>query len=545
MLFRSHKVIQTNLDTPIGHVVPADYLYFDSADKLLQARIIPRKVHEKTMIWIKGSDDEILMARACGLVFLINKLAGSNNEIGIKATIDTLSDLIVEDLSEGSSSLRSKLSGLLDKCELLMKVGDEYRIQTEESTAWTDEFLSQRSGLANEAHRIEAERDDRIRRKFAQLVSKLSLIQGDSRVNRDLHPVFNSSLPSDSDKKVCVWVRDGWSIDENSVRVDARQAGNQSPTIFVFVPKRSADNLRHKLIAYKAAGATLDKRGVPDTPEGTEARAAMETTMQSAETKINELLEEAFSGARVFQGGGNEILGNNLQDMIMEAADNALQRLYPHFRTADHAGWEKVYSHARQGSPDALKAVGHDGEPVKNSVCKTILASIAGGKKGSDIRTHFEDSPFGWPRDAVDGGLQVLLVAGLIRAQYERGRVIDPRQLERKQIGKVYFKVESVTVTASQRIQVRKLLQKVGCQAKQGEELILIPDFLQKMQELADRAGGENPKPERPDTTSLDEIRLVEKAILYQAYMTSMANNFVSFPHLYDQIGRASCRERV
>jgi len=194
--------------------------------------------------------------------------------------------------------------------------------------------------------------------------------------------------------------------------------------------------------------------------------------------------------------------------MIKEAAENALQRLYPHFHTADHAGWEKVYSRARQGSPDALKAVGHDGEPVKNSVCKTILASIAGGKKGSDIRTYFEDSPFGWPRDAVDGGLQVLLVAGLIRAQDQRGRVIDPRQLERKQIGKAYFKVESVTVTASQRIQVRKLLQKVGCQAKQGEELILIPDFLHKMQELAGHAGGENPKPERPDTTSLDEIRL-------------------------------------
>jgi len=503
-----HKVIQTNLDRPIGHVVPADYLYFDSADKLLQARILPRKVHEKTMVWVKGSANEILMARSCGLVFLINKLAGSNNEIGIKATIDTLSDLIVEDLTEGSSQLRSKLPGLLDKCELLMKVGDEYRIQTEESTAWTDEFLSQRSELANEAHRIEAERDDRIRRKFAQLVDKLSLVHGDSRINRDLHSVFNSSLPSDSDKKVCVWVRDGWSIDKNSVRVDARQAGNQSPTIFVFVPKRSADDLRHKIIAYKAAGATLDKRGAPDTPEGTEARAAMETTMQSAEMKINELLEEAFSGARVFQGGGNEISGNNLQEMIMEAAQNALQRLYSQFHTADHAGWEKVYSRARQGSPDALKAVGHDGEPVKNSVCKTILGLIAGGKKGSDIRTHFEDSPFGWPRDAVDGGLQVLLVAGLIRAQDERGRVIDPRQLERKQISKIDFKVESVTVTTSQRIQVRKLLQKIGCQAKQGEESALIPVFLQEMQELADRAGGKKPKPERPDTTLLDEIRL-------------------------------------
>lgn len=502
------KVIQTNLDAPVGHVVPADYLYFDSADKLLQSRILPRKIHEKTFVWKKGTDDERLMARACGLVFLINKLAGSNKEIGIKATAGTIADLMVEDLSQGSSGLRGKLPGLLDKCELLMKVGDEYRIQTEESAAWNDEFLSQRSGLANEAHRIEAERDDRIRRKFAGLVKRLSLTQGNSRVTRDLYPVFNSQLPPDSDKKICVWVRDGWSIDENSVRADARQAGNQSPTIFVFIPKRSADDLRHHLINYKAATATLDKRGVPNTPEGTEARSAMETTRQAAEGKIEELLMEAFSGARVLQGGGNEIPGNNLQEMILEAAENALSRLYPQFHIADHQGWDKVYAKARQGSPDALKAVGFENEPAKNGVCKAILGFIAGGKKGCDIRAHFEASPFGWSRDAVDGGLQVLLVAGLLRAQDERGQVIDPRSLERKKIGKAHFKVESATVTTKQRIKVRKLLQKNGCQAKQGEELAVIPEFLQKMQELAHRAGGEAPKPERPDTTALDELRL-------------------------------------
>mgnify|MGYP001190447657 CR=1 FL=1 len=503
-----HKVIQTNLSEPLGHVVPADYLYFDSADKLLQSRILPRKVHEKTMSWNKGSEEEQLMARACGLVFLINKLGSQNNEIGIRATIDTLADLLVENLSRGSSSLRSKLPGLLDKCELLMKVGDEYRIQTEESAAWSDEFLSQRSALSNEAHRIEAERDDRIRKRFGEMVRKLSLTQGSSKVTRDIYPVFDAQLPTDADQRICVWVRDGWSIDENSVRADSRQAGNQSPTVFVFIPKRSADDLRHHLIDYKAASATLDKRGVPNTPEGTEARAAMETTKQTAEGKIRELLEEAFSGARVFQGGGNEILGNDLQEMVLEASGNALQRLYPQFHTADHVGWSKVYEKAQKGAPDALKAVGDEGEPAKNPVCKAILGFIAGGKKGADIRTQFESSPYGWSRDAVDGGLQVLLVAGLIRAQDERGQTLDPKELERKTIGKVMFKVESATVTTAQRIQIRKLLQKVGLSAKQGEELAYIPQFLQKMVELADQAGGEAPKPARPDTTSLDEIRL-------------------------------------
>ena len=91
----------------------------------------------------------------------------------------------------------------------------------------------------------------------------------------------------------------------------------------------------------------------------------------------------------------------------------------------------------------------------------------------------------------VDGGLQVLLIAGLTRVQDEHGQTPDPKELERKTIGKVMFKVESATVTAAQRIQIRKLLQKVGLSAKQGEELACIPQFLQKMVELADQAGGD------------------------------------------------------
>jgi len=523
-----HKVTKTNLSKPLGNVVPADYLYFDSADKLLQARILPRKVHEKTMSWMKGTEDERLMARACGLVFLINRLAGSNNEIGIKATVSTLADLMVEDLPEGSSTLRSKLPGILNKCDLLMKVGDEYRIQTEESAAWTDDFLSQRSILANEAYRIEAEREDRIHGQFAKVVNKLSVTQGKSKVTREISPVFDAQLPTDHDKKVCVWVRDGWSIEESSVRADALQARNQSPTIFVFAPKRSADDLRHNIIEYKASKATLEKRGVPNTPEGTEARSAMDTTCQNADKRIQELLDEIFSGARVFQGGGNDLPGNSLQEMVLEAAESALQRLYPQFDVADHTGWGTVYTRAKLGSPDALKAVSYDGEPAKNPVCKAILGFIAGGKKGTEIRIHFEGAPFGWPRDAVDGGIQVLLVAGLILAQDERGSRIDPKELERKAIGKIMFKVESTTVTTDQRIQIRKLFQKVGIQTKPDEELTNTPQFLQKMRQLAESAGGDAPKPVQPDTSSLEGLRL-----------TAGNEQLLSIYNLHEELGKA------
>ena len=96
----------------------------------------------------------------------------------------------------------------------------------------------------------------------------------------------------------------------------------------------------------------------------------------------------------------------------------------------------------------------------------------------------------------------------MVQAKDERGQGIDPRELERKTVGKTNFKVESTTVTTAQRIQIRKLFQKLGITAKQGEEISHVPQFLNKMIELADRAGGEVPKPVRPDTFVLEEIRL-------------------------------------
>ncbi|MBR4984893.1 MAG: BREX system P-loop protein BrxC [Proteobacteria bacterium] len=501
-----HKVIQTNLDCGLGNIVPADYLYFDSADKLLQSRLLPRKVHEMTMRWRKGTADEQLKSRACGLVYLISKLGRANEEIGIRATIDTLADLMIDNLSEGSGMLRSRLPRLLDGCELLMKIGDEYRIQTEESSAWNDEFQSQRSILSNESHRIDAERSDRIRKRFGEVVKKITIQQGNSKVARDILVSFDTQLPKDAMQRVCVWVRDGWSTDENSVRADARQAGVQSPTIYVFIPRRSADDLRHHLINLKASIATLDTRGVPNTPEGIEARSAMETTKQVSEGKIREFIDEAFSGARVFQSGGTEILGSDLQNMILEAAQNSFVRLYSQFSIADNAGWAKVYDKAQKGATDALKAIGYEGDITQNPVCKAILAFVAGGKKGIEIREQFEAAPYGWSRDAVDGGLQILLVNGTIRALDERGQSISATELERKAIGKATFKVEATTISTAQRIQIRKVFQKLGLVVKQGEESKTVGGFVVKMRDLAASAGGEAPKPELPDDALLREI---------------------------------------
>ncbi|WP_018716649.1 BREX system P-loop protein BrxC [Arhodomonas aquaeolei] len=499
-----HKAIQTNLDAPLGNIIPADYLYFDAADRLLQARMLPRKLHDATLRWLEGSEDEHLMARACALVFLINKVAGTNTELGLKPTLSNIADLLVDDLTAGSSSLRGHLPTLLDQCEFIIKVGDQYRIQTEESAAWNDAFLSHKNTLGNATHQIETEREDLIRQHFAKQVGNLSLAHGEAKVPRPLSPVFDTVLPGDAPEKLYVWVRNGWSDDVSQLRADARQAGSESPTLFVFIPKRSADELRNQLIEYKAATATLETRGTPGTPEGQEAQAAMQTTRDTAQRRINELLDEAFSGAQVFQGGGNELVGATLREAILEGAENALTRLHPKFHQADHSNWDKVYAKAKQGAPDALKAVGHDGEPQAHPVCKAILGYLGNGKKGSEIREHFEHGEYGWPQDAVDGALQVLLVAGQIRT-------VDgtaPQDLDRRAIGRTEFRVEATTISASERIKIRKVMQKLGVQAKAGEESPKAPEFVEKLRSLADRAGGGAPLPPPPSTDALEAIRL-------------------------------------
>jgi hypothetical protein len=499
-----HAAIKTNLDAPLGHIIAADYLYFNLSDKLLQFRILPRRLHDATQRWREGNEDERVMARACAIVFLINKVASTNTDLGLHPTLSNIADLLVDDLKAGSSSLRSRLPGMLDSCEFIIKVGDEYRIQTEESAAWNDAFLAHQSTLGNAIHQIEAERDDLIRKHFATQVGNLTLTHGQATVPRPLAPIFGGDLPQDAAEKLYVWVRNGWSDDISQVQADARQAGPESPTLFVFIPKRSADELRNQLIETKAASATLETRGTPGTPEGEEARAAMQTTRDTSQRRIQELLGEAFSGAQVFQAGGNEIIGATLGEAIREGAENALARLHPKFHHADHAHWDKVYAKAKQGAPDALKAVGYEGEPPRHAVCKTILSHLGNGKKGSEIRDHFEHGDYGWPRDAVDGALQVLLVAGQIRT----ADGTTPQELERRAIGQTGFRVEATTISTGERIKIRKVMQKLGVQAKSGEESTRASEFVEQLSQRAKQAGGVAPLPAMPNSEALEAVRL-------------------------------------
>ena len=504
-----YESVRTYADRSVETVVGGDSIYWVKATDLLQTGILQPKIDEMIRKLDDGSADGRLSARICALVFLINKLpreAGS--DLGIRAMADVLADLLVEDLKAGSAELRKKVPELLQslvQAGQLMVVDEEYRLQTPESASWDAEFKKNFNRIVNDDSRIASERADLLRAECGDL-KNLKVIHGNSKVARKVELFTGSETPIPTGQGVPVWVRDGWTVDEKSIVTEAQKAGTDSPLVFVYIPRRSADDLKKTVASLKAAEETLNIKGTPTTPEGLEARAAIETRKSVAETKLKGIVTEIVNGTRVFMAGGNEVAGIFMQDRVEEAAKNALTRLYPQFDLADDPRWEKVVERAKKGDSNALESLGFKGDPDKHPVCAVILGFVNAGKKGSEIRKQFSSGQYGWPQDAIDGALVLLAVTGHLRVT-QNGQPFDPRQLDHSKIGICDFRTEHVTISAAQKLAIRKLFQaaQVGC--KPGEEAAVAPEFILKVIELAESAGGEAPRPEKPNLTTVKEIK--------------------------------------
>lgn len=506
-----HEAARATADDALGTVVGGDFIFHQIAPNLLQTGVLPRETYDYIRANIEGNSSARLKARLCALVYLIGKLPREGGaDLGMRATPDVLADLLVQDLPRGSAELRRDVPGLLEALEAdgkLMRVGAEYRLQTRESGVWTDEYRRQYARIEGDPVRIPSERAELLRKECAERLKSVRLSQGKSKVPRSIAYHFGTDAPADTADRITVWVRDGWQDDEKAVQTDARQAGNDSPLILLFLPMRASDELRTTLTTWRAAQSTLQVRGVPSTVEGIEARRAMETRSSEAERRLTLLIDDVFSGARVYQAGGQEVIGPSLSDSVRLASENAMVRLFPMFDMADHTGWEKVVTRAREGSQAALEAVDYKGDIDRHPVSLELLKFIAGAKKGSEIRARYESSPFGWPRDTVDGALYALVACGHLRALDASQKLIDASTLDRSKLTQTSFKLEVTTVTTPEKLAVRKLLTEIGIPCNPGDELVAIARMLDALKHRADGAGGPAPRPERPDTKELEALR--------------------------------------
>src|SRR5690606_30142584 len=109
-----HEAAQATADLPLGHVVPADFIYNQISVSLLQTGVISKEIAETIGRLSAGDADDQLKARILGLVLLIGKLPSDPTaDCGVRATADMLADLLIDDLNNGKESIRTQVPKLL------------------------------------------------------------------------------------------------------------------------------------------------------------------------------------------------------------------------------------------------------------------------------------------------------------------------------------------------------------------------------------------------------------------------------------------------
>jgi hypothetical protein len=274
--------------------------------------------------------------------------------------------------------------------------------------------------------------------------------------------------------------------------------------IYAYLPKRSADDLARAIATYTAAREVLETKTAV-TDEAREAQLATSHRRNSAEARLQGLMQEIVDGAIVLKGGGTQVTGASLKDALLEAGQDAAVRLFPRFADADHPGWGTVVTRAGQGNVAALEAVGFSGDAKTHPVSKAILDFVGAGKKGSEIRSRFASPPYGWGKDAVDGALLTLLAGDVLEARTE-GVPVTAKQLTVPKIGVSTFRAQTGRAPAvDERTAFRAVCQLVGVDCKAGEEAAKSSELIHVLIELARSAGGSAPLPEPPSTVNLEE----------------------------------------
>jgi hypothetical protein len=503
-----HQAVLAAADKDVGYVIPGDSLYLAIADKLVNTGVLLPELYQRIEKLKNVKVDGQLLYRMCGLVFLIMKLPReAGTDIGLRATPQVIADLLVEDITVPSEALRNKVATLLDGLATdgtLMKVGDEFRLQTGEGEEWNRAFIERVSQLMALPDFIEDLRRQKFREEAQRAVVGVNVKHGVSKVLRNVTMHFGISTPPLTDN-VVIWMRDGWETSERDVLDSARALGQDDSTIHVFIPKKEADGLRRQLADAGAAQRVLDNKGVPTNTAGQEASASISSRKIVAENSISETVKEVFRGARVFQGGGTELTFSSLTESLQQAARDSVARRYPRFSEADFAAWETVIQRAKTGSDDSFAPIGHSGVIQDHSVSKEVLRVMGTGETGTKIRKALEASPFGWPKDAIDAALIALHRVGVIRVS-RNSAPIQPGALDQGNIPTSEFKPEQTIVTVGQKLSVRSLCTYVKCPCKTGEEEMKAGEALKALEAQANRAGGEAPRPAVPSLTVVKEL---------------------------------------
>ena len=493
----------------LGVAVPGDFLLDMFGAEALSRQLIGREFFDKVETQRAQPGDGPLKARILLLAYMLARIAGDADSHGVRATPDIIGDLLVEDLAD-AATLRAKIPGLLASLHadgLLIDVGGEWRLQSKESAEWQAAFNKAQAEESADQNATARHRAELLRPALDTAVSAaVQVMHGASKTPRRIERVAGDAKPSGDGLVLRLW--NGW---EHGTATQAEVAAadvTKDATLHLIVPVHRNPELTDAIVTRRAAILTLQRQGVPSTEGGKEAKAAMDTKRERAEKAAEAILAEAVAEARVLIAGGAEVgAGKPRAEAVLEAARRMLDRVYPEFGTADHERWDRVVAKAKARDPDAMKEIGHTGDAHGHPVCRTLLKALGGGKRGAELRSLFSGVPYGWPKEAVDAGLRVLVNAGQVKVTGSDHKPADLAAANDTQLGGLSFAPEGHSVTMAEKVAVRGLGTALGLTIASNQELVSLSLVVDRLAAIAEQAGGEAPAPAAPEVPGMAGYR--------------------------------------
>jgi len=509
----------------LGHIIPGDFIFEQKQRDLLQGALLLQEINNLIEERKAKGGDSLLEGRILSVVFLLDQLPKDTQGTLPKSNANTIADLLMDNLNEPTDAFRNKVKELLiklvEKDKVLMPVGDEFKLQTKEGAEWEQEYTKHAVSInARGDDKIQALRQTKVLELFNDKTKTINILHGNSKLKRDFE-IWDKTDRPNTESRLNLWLRDGWQENEAIVLNEIRSGGQDVPLAYIYVKKLRDADLRSEIIKFLAAKDTIDTKGLPNTPEGQQAKKGMETRSKNALSDLQDIIDKIYEEALVYLAGGTEVNASTLRENIESALNSIADRQFPDFKSkADYKDWDKALRKAQEGDTEALKKINYNGDVKDHPASVDLLRFIGNGTKtGKDIRNHFMKSPYGWSQDAIDTLIVVLKNAELIST--------GEANLKPANINAATFKKEVHTISAAEKIRLRKIYQDAGIPCKPNEELATSGIFISALKQLAQSISGDAPLPEPinlqfvKDIENLDGNERLRRILDEQADLTA------------------------
>jgi hypothetical protein len=509
----------------LGYIIPGDFIFEQKQRDLLQSALLLQETNNLIEERKAKGGDSLLEGRILSVVFLLDQLPKDTQGTLPKSNANTIADLLIDNVNEPTDAFRNKVKELLkklvDKDKVLMPVGDEFKLQTKEGAEWEQEYTKHAVAInAKGEDKIQALRQTKVLELFKDKTKTINILHGTSKLKRDFE-IWDKTEKPYIESRLNIWLRDGWQENEAIVLNEIRSEVPEVPLAYIYVKKLRDADLRSEIIKFLAAKDTMDTKGLPNTPEGQQAKKGMETRKNNALASMQDIIDKVYEESMVYLAGGTEVNTGTLRENIESALNSIADRQFPDFKSkADYKDWDKALRKAQEGDSEALKRINFNGDVKDHPASVDLLRFIGNGAKtGRDIRNHFMKSPYGWSQDAIDTIIIALKNSELISTA--------EANLKPATINAATFKKEVHTISAAEKVKLRKIYQDAGISCKPNEELATSNIFLSALKQLGQSISGNAPLPEPinlqfvKDIENLDGNERLRRILEEQADLTA------------------------